>query len=157
MARLLGLENIGRAVSKHNSFKAEIDTFYLGERHKISGPPRGQNEQHAQHDLALIRASALGSAARLEGLQAMRMESLRLQEEAKATRKPQGCIEEGAAYSTRACIQYWDEVGKHAVRGPSRTGRRRAKADLTKLREASQGHDTWEQQIPQRLSVQLPL
>jgi hypothetical protein len=32
MARLLGLEIIGRVVTKHNSFKAEVDTFYLGER-----------------------------------------------------------------------------------------------------------------------------
>ena len=64
MARLLALENVRRVVSKHKSFKAEIDTFYLGERYKFSGPPRGQNEQHAQHDLALIRAFAVGSAAR---------------------------------------------------------------------------------------------
>ena len=42
MARLLALENVGRVDSKHNSFKAEIDTFYLGERYKFSGTPRGQ-------------------------------------------------------------------------------------------------------------------
>ena len=57
MARLLGLEIIGRIVAKHNSYKAEVDTYYLGERYKISWPSRGQDEQQAQNDFALIRVS----------------------------------------------------------------------------------------------------
>ena len=121
MARLLGLGNIGRVVTKHNSFKAEVDTYYLGKRYKISGPSRGQDEQQAQNDLALIRASAGGSESRLEGLQAMKSEAQRLQDIGKGFRTFDGGIEEGSAYSNRARIQYWEDSTPHAVRGPVRS------------------------------------
>lgn len=139
--------NLGKIVCRHSCFRAETDTKHQGARHYIAGPSRGPNEQAAHDDLARIRASVAGSATQLEALQKMKSESQRLQMEAKATRKLQGSIEEGSAYSFRACIQYWDEFGKHAVRGPARTSRRRADADLVKLREASQRHDTWPQQL----------
>jgi len=44
-------------------------------------------------------------------------------------------------------MKYHGEPGLHEVVGPTRTSRRRAEADLAKLREASQGHDTWSQQL----------
>lgn len=139
--------SLGRIVNRRSCFKAEIDTKHQGLRYYISGPSRGPNEQAALDDLACIRTSAAVSATQLEALQAMKSESQRLLKEAKATRNLQGSVEEGSAYSFRACIQYWDELGKHAVRGPTRTSQRRAETDLTKLREASQGHNTWSQQL----------
>ena len=125
--------NSGKVANRHNIFRAEIDTKLQSTRYYIAGPSRRQHEQQAQDDLARIRLSAVGSVTRHEALQAMKMESQSLQMEAKATRDPQGCIKEGAAYSSRACIQYWDDLGKHTVRGPSRAGRRRAEADLSSL------------------------
>ena len=152
MTRACDWGKLGRVVSKHNQSTAEADTTDLGKRYKITGPPRGHDEQQALDDLLRIRASTDGASTRLEGLQAMRAQAKRLHDEAKASRTSgprnfEGGIEGGAAYSDLACIQYWDELGKHTVRGPSRTGRRRAEADLAKLRAASQGHDTWVQQV----------
>ena len=58
-----------------------------------------------------------------------------------------GSIEEGHAHAYRARIKFTEESNTVLIRGPTRTSRRRAETDLAKLREASQGHDTWTQQL----------
>ena len=77
---------LGRVVTKHGSFKAEIDTKDEGERHYITGPPRGDDEQRASDDLLRIRASADCASTRFDGLQAMRITAKRLNDEAKMSR-----------------------------------------------------------------------
>ena len=143
---------VGRVTKNHDNYKAEVDTYCLGERYKFTGPPRGSDEHKAFDDLLRIRASAEKASTRAEGLESMRSVAQELRDAAKVAqfnqpRKLEGGIEARSSYSYRARIQYWDPHGYHVIVGPIRTSQRRAETDLAKLREASQGHDTWKQQL----------
>ena len=143
---------VGRVTQNHDNYKAEVDTYCLGERYKVTGPPRGSDEHKAYDDLLRIRASAEQALTRPEGLELMKSMARELRDAATAAqpnqpRKVEGGIETRPPYSFRARIQYWDPHGYHVIIGPIRTSHRRAEADLAKLREASQGHDTWPQQL----------
>ena len=152
MASQSNWAKVGRVTKKHDNYKAEVDTYCLGERYKITGPPRGSDENKALDDLLRIRASAEKASTRAEGLESMRSVAQELRDAAKVAqsnqpRKVEGGIEARPPYSYRARIQYRDTHGYHVIIGPIRTSQRRAEADLAKLREASQGHDTWSHQL----------
>ena len=156
MANQRSLAGLGNVVRADKGSKAKIETWHEGEKHKFSGPLRQneESEQHAYEDLRRIRAAAEAANNRREGLIAMRSTAEELRAEARTAqieqpREFQGDIEEGVAYSYRARMRYKKDTCSTVVvvRGPTRTSWRRAETDLAKLREASQGHDTWTQQL----------
>ena len=63
---------VGRVTKNHDNYKAEVDTYCLGERYKFTGPPRGSDEHKAYDDLLRIRASAEQALTRPEGLELMK-------------------------------------------------------------------------------------
>ena len=157
MANQGALSSLGNVVRAHKGFRAEVNTRYHEERFKITGPSR-DNDQQAHDDLRCIRASAEAASSRLDGLGAMRTAAYELR---NRPREFQGGIEEGLAHSYRARIQCKaDAISTMAIRGPTRGSQRRAEADLARLRAASQGHDTGQQQLRavqaevERLSIQ---
>ena len=149
----------GSVSRKDGQHFAKIDTVYGGDRYYIEGPRR-HAEAQARDDLDRIRASAGLVDHRRERLELMRTAAKCIRDEAKAARREEGKavrlsrpreleggILERPAYSFRARIQYKGERDTHEIIGPTRTSQRRAEADLAKLRDASQGHDTWTQQL----------
>ena len=75
---------IGRVAKSHNTYRAEVDTYCLGERYKITGPPRGSDEHKAYDDLLRIRASAEQALTRPEGLELMKSMARELRDAATA-------------------------------------------------------------------------
>ena len=145
------MTNLGKIKQTQRGYHAAIKTHCDGEQYKLLGPSR-VNEEHARDDLRRIRTSSEATSTRREGLSAMRATAERLRAEARNTQMSQprelkGYIQEGPAYSYRARIQYKEGTSTVDIRGPPRTGQRRAEADLTKLRAASQGHETWSRQL----------
>ena len=141
MANNHSLAGLGSVVKADKGFKAKIETRDDGEKCKFSGPLRQneQSEQRAYEDLRRIRTSSEEAPSRREGLSAMRSTAERLRAEARNThmsqpRELKGYIQEGPAYSYRARIQYKEGTSTVDIRGPPRTGQRRAEADLAKLR-----------------------
>ena len=138
----------GCVSSRNGQYFAKIDTAYDGDRYYIEGPRR-HAEAQAQADLDRIRLSAGPSTPRRERLESMRNAAKTIRDAAKTNRprELEGGILERPAYSFRARIKYRDARDTCEITGPTRTSKRRAEADLAKLREASQGHDTWSQQL----------
>ena len=149
----------GCVTSKGGKYFVNIDVTCAGTRYHFEGPPRHAS-QTAQEDLDRIRASAEPTSSRRERLELMQIAAKCIREEAKAARREEGRaarsswprqleggISERPAYSFRARIKHRGEHDTHEIVGPTRTSRRRAEADLTKLRAASQGHETWSRQL----------
>ena len=80
---------IGRVAKNHNTYRAEVDTYCLGERYKITGPSRGSDEHKAFDDLLRIRASAEKASTRAEGLESMKSVARELRDANKAAQSNQ--------------------------------------------------------------------
>ena len=144
MAGQTNWAKIGRVAKSHNTYRAEVDTYCLGERYKFTGPPRGSDEHKAYDDLLRIRASAEKASTRAEGLESMRSVAQELRDAAKVAqfnqpRKLEGGIEARSSYSYRARIQYWDPHGYHVIVGPIRTSHRRAETEAAGGRDGQTG------------------
>ena len=128
MANQRSLAGLGNVVRADKGFKAKVETWHEGEKHKFSGPLRQneESEQHAYEDLRRIRAAAEAANNRREGLIAMRSTAEELRAEARTAqieqpREFQGGIEEGVAYSYRARMRYKKDSCSTVVvvRGPN--------------------------------------
>ena len=103
MAGQTNWAKIGRVAKSHNTYRAEVDTYCLGERYKFTGPPRGSDEHKAYDDLLRIRASAEQALTRPEGLELMKSMARELRDAATAAQPNQPRKVEGGIETRRGC------------------------------------------------------
>jgi len=147
------MAHLGGVFQRGDMFFARVETKESGDRYKMEGPLRG-DEQEALQDLDYIRSCSEGEGTRAEGLHSMQLAAKELRDEVKAqaqvakleTKKAankdqekakadgktaaRGGVKANGSECFNACIQYIEKSVQKEIVGPPRRTERRAEAKL---------------------------